>query len=170
MLPKLKIAHQNRFIKFALQGLLIIALYLAIKAYMQRDLIEGRVPVLQDMLLSGQTVDLQELQGQPVLLHFWATWCSICKLEEGSINAISNDHMVITVAMQSGNHLQVKTYLEENELSFPVVVDEKGVIAKRFGVTGVPTSFIIDANGNIAFTEVGYTTAWGLRFRLWLAQ
>ncbi|MDX2464435.1 MAG: redoxin domain-containing protein, partial [Porticoccus sp.] len=74
-----------------------------------------------------------------------------------------------TVAMNSGTNLEVKKYLDERELNFPVIVDEYGEIAKRFGVQGVPTNFVIDSHGNIDFTEVGYTTSLGLRLRLWLA-
>lgn len=90
-------------------------------------------------------------------------------MEEDSIASISEDHEVITVAMNSGNDMEITAYLEEQGLSFPVVVDEHGLIAERFGVKGVPTSFIIDPDGSIDFTEVGFTTELGLRTRLWLA-
>ena len=43
-------------------------------------------------------------------------------------------------------------------------------MARRYGVGGVPASFILDADGRIAFHERGYTTQWGLRLRLWLAK
>ena len=58
---------------------------------------------------------------------------------------------------------------EEKHLDFPVLADDAGIIADRFGVSGVPTSFIVEPDGSIAFTEVGYTTKWGLRLRLWMA-
>ena len=137
---------------------------------MQRNLIDGPVPEIQGTLLDGQPVQYQTFQGKPLLLHFWATWCRVCKLEQDSINAISKDHNVLTIAMSSGNDKEVKSFLEQNGLNFPVIVDEDGAIAKQFGVSGVPTSFIIDPNGNITFTEVGYTTNWGLRLRLWMAN
>ena len=137
---------------------------------MQSNLIDGPVPQIQGTLLDSQPVNMQAFKGEPVLLHFWATWCPICELEHDSINSISNDHDVITIAMKSGNELDVQAFLEENNLSFSILVDEHGAIAERFGVTGIPTSFIFDTNGDIAFTEVGYTTNWGLRFRLWMAD
>ena len=160
---------KNRVIKYSIEILFILLIFIAVKTYLQRNLVEGAAPPLNDVLLNGQTFNLQSSQGQPVLLHFWATWCSICKLEEESIAAISEDHNVITIAMQSGNDQEIKDYLEEQGINFPVIVDEYGEIAKRFGVQGVPTSFVIDPQGNIDFTEVGYTTSWGIRLRLWLA-
>lgn len=167
---KLKSILRIRAVKYALEIAFILLVFFSVKAYMQRHLVEGTAPALQSTLLNGQTVNLQSSTDKPVLLHFWATWCPVCKLEQDSINAISEDHMVITVAMNSGTDLEVQSYLEENNLSFPVIVDENGAIARRFGVRGVPTSFIINSKGGIEFTEVGYTTSWGLRFRLWLAE
>lgn len=161
--------NKKRFIKYSIELILILLVFVAVKTYMQRNLVEGVVPPLSGALLSGQTFSLESNQEQPTLLHFWATWCSICKLEEDNIAAISKDHNVITIAMQSGNDQEVRDYLEDNAIHFPVIVDEDGEIAKRFGVQGVPTSFVIDPQGNIDFTEVGYTTSWGLRLRLWLA-
>ena len=167
---KLTTLLKIRGVKLTLEILFIAVLFFAIKAYMQRNLIDGPAPLVEGDLLSGQSISLHSFKGQPVLLHFWATWCPVCKLEQGSIEAISKDHNVITIAMNSGNKLEVQAFLEENQLSFPVIVDENGRIAERFGVSGVPTSFIIDNSGNIAFTEVGYTSSWGLRLRLWVAE
>ena len=161
---------QRRGIKLTIEILVILLIYFAIKAYMQRDLIQGTAPPIQSTLLSGQAINLQSYQGKPLLLHFWATWCRVCKLEEDSIDAISKDHPVVTVAMSSGSNKEVETYLKDNNLTFPVINDNNGELAQRFGVTGVPTSFFINPGGEIAYTEVGYTTGWGLRFRLWLAE
>ena len=166
---RLKQLLKNRGIKLALEGFVILLVFLTVKTYTQRDLAQGPAPTVQNTLLNGQPVNLQSYRGQTVLLHFWATWCSICKLEQSGIDAISKDHPVITIAMNSGNAEQITAYLTENNLTFPVIVDEYGTIAQRFGVRGVPTSFIIDPKGVIAFTDIGYTTTWGLRLRLLLA-
>ena len=160
---------KKRYFKLGAEIVVVLAVYLAIKSFMQRDLIDGPVPSFEGMLLEGQSFNIQSYQGKPVLLHFWATWCSICKMEENSIASISEDYEVITVAMNSGNDVEITAYLEEQGLSFPVVIDEEGAVAERFGVSAVPTSFIIDPNANITFTEVGYTSELGLRLRLWLA-
>ena len=169
MLPKVKIQLKSRILKYSIEIIFILLVFIAVKTYLQRNLVEGVVPPLDGVLLNGQVFNIQSNQDQPILLHFWATWCSICKMEEDSIAAISEDHKVITIAMQSGNDQDIKDYLKEKGINFPVIVDEYGEIAKSFGVRGVPTSFVVDSQGNIDFTEVGYTTSWGLRLRLWLA-
>ena len=91
-------------------------------------------------------------------------------MEENSIASISEDYEVITVAMNSVNDMEVTAYFEEKNIIFPVVIDENGAIAERFGVRGVPTSFIVDPDANIEFTEVGYTTELDLKWRLWLVS
>ena len=176
MLLTLKTLRKKRYFKLGVEIVVVLAIYLAVKAFMQRDLVDGPVPSLEGRLLGGQSFNIQSYQGKPLfkgkpkLLHFWATWCSICKMEQNSIASISEDYEVITVAMNSGTDREVAAYLEERGLSFPVMVDEHGAIAERFGVRGVPTSFIIDSNANIQFTEVGFTSELGLRARLWLAS
>jgi thiol-disulfide isomerase/thioredoxin len=166
---RLKIFWRVRGVRLALELTLVVLVYFAVKTYMQRNLVEGPAPPLQGSLLNGQSVSLQSFRGQPVLVHFWATWCPVCKLEQNSIDAISKDHAVLTIAMNSGDETAVESYLYDNHLTFPVIVDQYSNIAKQFGVQGVPTSFVIDSQGNITFTEMGYTTGWGLRLRLWLA-
>ena len=169
MFARIITLFKKRHFKFGVEIVVILVIYLVIKSFMQRDLVDGPVPPFEGMLLEGQSVNIQSYQGKPLLLHFWATWCSICKLEENSIASISEDYEVVTVALNSGNDMEISAYLDEQKLSFPVVVDEDGVISERFGVRGVPTSFIIDSNANIKFTEVGFTSELGLRLRLWLA-
>ena len=161
---------QRRAVKLVIELLVLLLIYIAIKTYIQRDLVEGAVPRVQSTLLNGQSVNLQSYEGNPLLLHFWATWCNVCKLEQNSIDAISKDHPVLTVAMNSGSDKEIADYLQENNLSFPVINDNNGELARRFGVSGVPASFIINPDGEITYTEVGYTTSWGLRLRLWLAR
>lgn len=170
MLIKLKQLLKTRAVKIVLEVLVIVLVFFAVKTYLQRDLAQGIAPSLQGTLIDGQTVNLHSLQGKPVLVYFWATWCPVCKMQNGSVDSISEDHTVVTVAMNSGSDLEIEAFLEEKQLDFPVIADDSGVITERFGVSGVPTSFILDSDGSIAFTEVGYTTEWGLRLRLWMAS
>jgi thiol-disulfide isomerase/thioredoxin len=119
------------------------------------------------VLLDQSPFDIQQLKGQPFLLHFWASWCPVCRLEEGSIDALAKDYPVITVASWSDD---VASYMEENKLSFPVLSDPDGDLAAVYGIKGVPASFFVDAQGRIQFVEIGYTSEIGFRLRLWWLQ
>lgn len=169
MNTKLQQLLKIRGIKLALELILILMIFTSAKTWMQRNMVEGTPPALQGTLLNGQIINLQSLKGKPVLLHFWASWCGICKLEQDSIEAISKEHGVISIAMKSGDSSEIRQYMKKHQLSFPVIVDEEGEIAARFGVSAVPASFIISPEGQIAFKETGYTSGWGLRLRLWLS-
>ncbi len=150
-----------------LAAVLIIA---AVGFWQTRDLASGMAPPLAGTDVHGRMLELAQWRGKPVLVHFWATWCPVCRLEQDSIAAIAEDWPVLTVAMQSGDAAEVTAHLREHGLDFPVLVDPDGELSGRFGVRAVPTSFVVAPDGRIRFREVGYTTGWGLRLRLWLAR
>ena len=153
-----------------IEALVFIIVIAGIRAWQQRDVVSGAAPALAGVLLDGKAYSLPEKPAQPVLVHFWATWCPVCKAEQGSIQAIAdNQPQVITVAMQSGKPDEVARFRREQQVSFPVLNDADGRISAAWGVHAVPASFIIDRDGQIRHIEIGYTTGIGLRLRLWLA-
>ena len=153
-----------------IQILLFVLLIAGIRFWQQRDMATGVAPVLQGVTLSGQPYILPAHPDRPVLVHFWATWCPVCRTEQSSIADIAHDYPnAITVAMQSGKSEAVANHMREQGIAFPVVNDPDGSIARAWGVHAVPVSFIIAPDGKIRFVEVGYTTGIGLRLRLWLA-
>ena len=159
------------WLRRGLEALLFIVLIMGVRAWQQRDVVKGAAPPLQGVLLDGKSFVLPGKPSQPVLVHFWATWCPVCRTELGSIESLSGDNSnVITVAMQSGNSGVVQKYMQEHEVGFPVINDEDGRISGSWGVHAVPASFIVDTEGQIRFVEIGYTTGVGLRLRLWLAE
>jgi thiol-disulfide isomerase/thioredoxin len=165
-----KTSRREIWRKRAFYLLLFIVLIAGIRAWQQRDMVSGTAPLLQGALLSGSTYALPARPGHPVLVHFWATWCPICRAEQDSIAAIAQDRPnTITVAMQSGSDAEVANHLAAQGLRFPVLNDSDGRLSSAWGVHAVPASFIISPDGQIRFVEVGYTTALGLRLRLWLA-
>lgn len=155
---------------FAINVLLFTVVIAGIRAWQQRDMVSGVAPVLQGGTIAGQSYTLPVHPAQPVLVHFWATWCPVCRTEQSSIAAIAHDDPnVITIAMQSGKPQEVIRHMKEQGIDFPVVNDPEGSISRAWGVHAVPASFIVAPDGRIRFVEVGYTTSVGLRLRLWLA-
>ena len=135
-----------------------------------RPLAKGEAPPLAGLDQTGTWVERRDLRGEPVLVHFWASWCPVCRAMDGFVDAIARDHRVLTVALQSGEAGEILSYLEAADLDFPVVSDPDGAIARRWGVGGVPASFVIDSEGRIASATVGLSTEPGLRLRLWAAK
>lgn len=161
----------QRLRRWGLEGAIILTVLAAVHWYKARPLADGMAPALSGQAVRTlEQIDLSAPASGPRLVHFWASWCPICKLEEGSIEALGTDYEVITVAMQSGDAEEISRYLDERILDLRVIADPNGDIARRWGVQAVPASFIIDSEGAIRFRRIGYTTGFGLRARLWLTQ
>ncbi|MES9970604.1 MAG: protein disulfide oxidoreductase [Candidatus Thiodiazotropha sp.] len=146
-----------------------MAVYL-IHLWQTRDLVEGVAPALSGQTLQGERFDLSKQTQWPLLVHFWATWCPVCKFESGGIASLSQNYPVVTVAMQSGSDRELREFLDQRELQLPVISDSDGSLAAAWAVKGVPTTYIIDADSRIRFTSVGYTLPLTLRIRLWLTE
>lgn len=170
-LDAVKKSKRRVWIRRGAELLIFIVIIAGMRAWQQRDMVKGYAPPLAGQLLTGQSYVLPGQPAQPVLVHFWATWCPVCKAEQSSIESLAGDYPnVITVAMQSGDRAAVQQYMHEQSADFPVVNDAEGQLSAMWGVSAVPASFVIDTEGKIRYVEVGYTTGWGLRFRLWLAS
>lgn len=150
------------FIKYAIFFIVVINL---VSYYKSLDLNKNRLEIRSFELLDGTTYEIEK--DKPLLIHFWATWCPICALEEQNIETISKDYQVITIATQSGSSEDIKEYLEKNNLSFKVVNDNLATLSREFNIKAFPTTFIYDKNQNLKFSEVGYSSTFGLKLRLW---
>lgn len=150
------------FIKYAIFFIVVINL---VSYYKSLDLNKNRLEIRSFELLDGTNYEIEK--DKPLLIHFWATWCPICALEEQNIETISKDYQVITIATQSGSSEEIKEYLEKNNLSFKVVNDDLATLSQKFNIKAFPTTFIYDKNQNLKFSEVGYSSTFGLKLRLW---
>jgi thiol-disulfide isomerase/thioredoxin len=149
---------------------LILAVLYGFRFYQQQGLAGDQVKPLPGETLNGAKASLGDFRGRPRIIHFWATWCEVCRSMNSNIAALSIRDSVVTVASLSGNAEQVGVYLRSNGLSIPVVIDPHGRLAASYGVSAFPTTIVVDKRGKIRFAEIGYTTEIGLRVRLWLAE
>jgi peroxiredoxin len=166
----LEYLKQHRWLNWSIQFLLIIFIYIVIHNWKTRELIQGESRPVSGHLLSGEKFELHTLRGKPVLVHFWASWCPVCKLEQSGIASLAQDYQVLTIASWSGDAAEVQQYMTTENVQYPVLVDNDGSIARQWGVAAVPSSFFIDSHGNIRFVEQGYTSEYGFRLRLWWLQ
>lgn len=161
----------KRWRKRALEALVIVAVIVGAQYWQTRGLPAGPAPALAGMLTDGRKASLDDTLkaavGRPVLVAFWATWCPVCKAEDGNLEAVAEDWPVLSVAMQSEG---VAEHMRTRGLRFPAIDDPDGMIASAWRVNGVPAHFVVDAAGAVRFRVVGYTTEWGLRARLWWAE
>lgn len=170
----------GRWKRWTLEILILVVIVGTITTWQNSGLASGIAPPLAGMRTDGTRIDLAEKvgagrtatsgPGKAHLIVFWATWCSVCKAEAGTVEAVAADWPVISVAMQSGGVEELAAYLAERGLTLPSVEDDDSDIADAWRVRVVPAHFVVDAAGNIRFRTVGYATSWGLRARLWWAE
>lgn len=164
-----KRSTRKRLQSWGIQLLIVILLLLAFEAVMTRESLGMLAPEIDSVTIAEQHFSLKKFDGKPAVVHFWATWCPVCEVEQGMINSLSKDIPMITVAMQSGTPDKVRDYLKQQGVSYAVVNDERSWLAEQYKVKAVPASFILDGEGRVRFATRGYTTGWGIRVRLWLA-
>lgn len=104
---------------------------------------------------SGQRHTLRDYTGKVRVINFWATWCPPCVEEIPSLNRLREKMAGQPFELISVNYAQqaeeVKTFLQEVEVNFPVLIDHDGSEAARWRVIAFPSTYIIDANGRIRY-------------------
>lgn len=110
--------------------------------------------------LDGNAIELSELQGQPVILNFWATWCAPCKVEMPELNAAYTTYQEQNLAILAVNREEspdlIRPYFyEEMGLAFTPVLDEDGLIANLYGILVMPTTYFINPDGFITAVHRG---------------
>ncbi|MDN4503039.1 TlpA disulfide reductase family protein [Alteromonadaceae bacterium BrNp21-10] len=109
---------------------------------------------------SGLQGQLSELQGQVVYLDFWASWCKPCRKSFPWMNTMQQRYaakglQIITVNLDQDPKL-VDQFLSKVSSNLPIVYDPQGNIAKAYQLLGMPSSYLIDRQGNIRQTHQGF--------------
>lgn len=114
----------------------------------------------------GNSHSLSDYEGKTIFLNFWATWCPPCKAELPEIQQLYENYdregenalIVLGVAGpeigQEGTEEEIAAFLEDNGLTYPVLMDTEGSLFGAYGISAFPTTFMIDREGNV----FGYLT------------
>src|SRR5436309_1887869 len=105
--------------------------------------------VLKD--LQGRDVKLSDLRGKVVLVNFWATWCKPCKEEmpamQASYDKLRDKGFVVLAVNELEDTARVAEHIRTHSHTFLVVMDHDNRVSNRYGVVGLPASFLIDGHG-----------------------
>jgi peroxiredoxin len=114
-------------------------------------LVGGPAPEITLKDLRGQDVRLSDLRGKIVLLNFWATWCKPCKEEmpamQASYDKLRGQGLVVLAVNELEDTEKVIEHVRKHGHTFLVVMDHDNVVANRYGVVGLPVSFLVDRQG-----------------------
>ena len=115
-------------------------------------------PDFETVLSTGETVKLSDFRGKKVLLNFWATWCGYCIMEFPALERLSEDYPddLTVLAIDCGEDADtVQAFLEQNEYSFLIGMDEAYEVQRLYPTNGIPYTVLIDENGAVMHRTTG---------------
>ncbi|SHO81307.1 Membrane protein, suppressor for copper-sensitivity ScsD [hydrothermal vent metagenome] len=160
----------KNFIKEIISTIIMIFIISFVVNYFRApELDSNKLPLIEKTLLDGSKFTTKDI-NETIVIHFWATWCRVCKLEISNIEDLSKDTNVITIAVNSGSNEDIKAFMRERGLSFKVINDIDGVLSSKFKIEAFPTTIIYNQNKELSFVEIGYSTTAGLKARVGLSR
>ena len=121
-------------------------------------------PAFELVQVGGGTVRFpDDARGQPVVIRFWADWCRYCEREMRDLEAIYQRRRAGGLRMLAVNVGQdaatVTRFVERLGISYPALLDESAATARRYGVTGLPTTFFVSGEGRVHAKLLGEADA-----------
>nr|MBA2599961.1 TlpA family protein disulfide reductase [Actinomycetota bacterium] len=148
------------------QGALSVANYQA-----RAEVVDTPAPDFELPLLGEDgSLRLSDLRGDVVVLNFWASWCSPCRIEAPDLQAVWQDYRDQGVRFVGVDELDdtfaAQGFVREFAITYPSVFDPSGSLADDFGFIGLPATYVIDRQGNIVYRFQGFIDGPTLRSSL----
>ena len=157
--------------RWLMNGVLILAIFLAVTAWQGRDLVSEQTPAPSFRLpaLFGSPVALEDLRGRRVLIYFFAPWCKVCELSISNLNWVrklrdEESIALLAVALSYKDLQSVEAFLERNVLDVPVLLGTPELF-NSYRIGAFPTVYALNESGDIDSSTVGYATTLGLWWR-----
>ena len=149
----------NKALKIILAVILTLGLVITACSEPAEARVGQPAPNFQLQNLDGQSISLSDFKGKPVLLNFWATWCGPCVYEMPYLQEVYDEWSgqgLMLLAINGGEGSStVKGFMQSHNLSLPVLLDNKGKVAQKYNILGIPTTFFIDEKGIIQEKIIG---------------
>lgn len=122
--------------------------------------VDQKAPEFELKTLEGNIVKLSDYKGKVVLLDFWATWCGPCRKGIPDLielqDQFEKDLVIIGISLDQANTInQLQPFINNYKIDYPVVLGDNKVVKDYGNITAIPTSFIINQNGEIVNKFIG---------------
>lgn len=106
--------------------------------------------------LHGEKVQLSDFKGKKVMINFWATWCPPCKAEMPDMQKFYEQYgdQVTILAINIDPEYDVKGFVQQMNISFPILLDDQDKVSSAYKILTIPTTFIIDEKGIIQYKQL----------------
>ena len=125
----------------------------------------NRAPDFKAVNNNGEEVSLSEYFGKPIIVNFWETWCSPCKIELPEFNDAFLKYgdkiqfmMVNLTDAYKGDTQNVKKFVSNNDYKFPIYFDVNNSASTAYNIYSIPKTVFIDKNGNMVDVALGMLT------------
>ena len=110
--------------------------------------------------LDGDTLNFEDLKGKVVFVNFWATWCAPCIAEMPSIDNLyeiyqDNPDVVFVMINTESKEDKVRKFMKKKKFKFPIYFPNASLIPRVYESKSIPTTFVIDKDGYIAYKKIG---------------
>jgi len=110
--------------------------------------------------LTGTNLKLSEMTGNVVLINFWASWCGPCREEMPLLNALHKKYEPLGFSVLGINVEEnvdaARGFMKDFPVDFPVLLDNTNQVSQRYQVIAMPTTVVVDRDGNIRYLHQGY--------------
>ena len=136
--------------------------------------IQGKAPNFTLKSNTGKNIKLSELRGQVVLLNFWASWCGPCRQEMPLLEKLHQRYSALGFTVLGVNveeePSKAKTLLKDIRVSFPILFDTQNTVSKQYKVSAMPSTVMIDRDGNMRYLHKGYKPGDEAQYKKWVKQ
>ncbi len=154
--------------------LLLTALLLGLLGLAQAGEVSGPAPDFTLRSNTGKNLKLSEFRGQVVLLNFWASWCGPCRQEMPALDKLHKRYSKLGFTVLGVNveedSAQAKRMLREIRVSFPILFDTQNKASELYHVSAMPTTVIIDRDGNMRYLHKGYKPGEESVYKKWVKK
>jgi len=125
-------------------------------------------PAFELQAVNGRMISSDDLKGKATLIYFWAPWCSVCKISLPNLQEFyennRSDINVVSVALSYDQISDVHMAIVDHQLKFPTLLGNSQ-IAESYKISGFPTYYLLDKEGNVVSKSLGYSTLLGMELR-----